>query len=160
MSIWTVLPFFNLFSSFSDYLLDFIEYPKTKIGQTVELTPNKFFQVAAVLLPISAFLSDYFVNGAFARGVLISGGILLGNLLIWIWVVRRLLQIGVYRSSPMAMSLFLFLKLTLLATLMFIVVQYYPPISVVVGNSVVVLTVLLPSAFEASRLMKPGWGHE
>ena len=119
-------------------------------------TPRKFFHAGAALFPLVVFLAYAIAGSQFAMGVLVSGGLLMLNLFLWIKVVNRLVT-GVANGGDYGgLHAFIVLKLLVLATLIVILTFYFSPLAIMIGNSVVSLCVILPAFKDSLALWKSG----
>ena len=122
----------------------------------MNLTPEKFIQASAILILCCAAVSFVVEGTSFAAGVLASGAVLVLNLYFWSWFIRRLLDAVTEGGSAGGLSLFIGLKLLVLSTSMLVLMQFFSPSVLIVGNSAVAAGILLPSF--ASCMMPPAPG--
>ena len=115
------------------------------------LHPNKFIQCAYVLLPLATGIAIPFAGTWFAAGILLSGIFLLFNVYAWIRMVNYIMRHITHGASTKGLQIFVFLKLFVLLTCVVICAVVFPVMSVIFGNSVVVLSVLLPSFYAAAK---------
>lgn len=78
----------------------------------------------------------------FAGGVAVSGGLMLANLVAWRAIVRRLIAGTVAGRTPVGAVLLFLAKIGLLLAGVFAAARLFPPLSVVLGASVVVVAVV------------------
>ena len=119
--------------------------------KTMHLTPLKFIQTSAFLLPIGTAIALLLQDAWFAAGVLLSGMFLVSNLYLWALIVRFVLAQITENASTSGLHMFLFMKLLVLSTCVLIGSFIFPVMSVVIGNSIVVLSVLLPSFYASFK---------
>ena len=115
------------------------------------LHPNKFIQFAAILLPLTAIIAIPVVGTWFAAGILLSGIFLAFNLYFWIRIVAHVISRVAQGASASGLQFFLFMKLLVLATCITIGALFFPLMSIIIGNSIIVLSVLLPSFYASYK---------
>lgn len=115
------------------------------------LHPNHFIQFSYILLPLATGIAIPFAGTWFAAGILLSGMVLMFNVYFWIRIVDYVIQHVANGASLKGLQLFVFMKLFVLITCVAICGFVFPIMSVIFGNSVIVLSVLLPSFYSAFK---------
>lgn len=101
-------------------------------------TLPKLARNAVALLAVMVSVAAWRAGATFAAGVAISGGLALLNLGAWAWIVRRLFD-AVISGHRGGVSAGLFVgKLMLVGSAVVGLAAVFPPLSVVLGISVVV----------------------
>ncbi len=85
-------------------------------------------------------------EAALAQGIAVSAVVMLVNLGLWALSVRRLIVSAVDGSGGAAPAFFIATKLVGMAFMVWGLVQVFPTLSVLLGGSVVVLSILLHAA--------------
>jgi hypothetical protein len=113
------------------------------------LHPNRFLQTAAVLLPIATAASIPIEGTWFASGVLLSGIFLVFNLFFWIRATEYLIRHVANGSSFSGMRILVPMKLVVLITCVTLCAMFFPLMSILIGNSVIIFSILIPSFYAA-----------
>ncbi len=84
----------------------------------------------------------------FAAGVAMTGGVMMGNFLAWTWIIRRVMQgtLSEDTGTVVQAAIVLGLKFLLIAGTTLGLVIFFPPVSVLVGSSVVVAAIMAHAA--------------
>ena len=113
----------------------------------MNLNPSKFYNFAALLLPASCAIV-YPIEGAwFSCGVMFSGLFLLGNLSLWTRIIGHLFHHAAQGESMRGLFAFLFMKLLVPGSCPLLGALFFPVMSIALGNSVVALSVMVPSLY-------------
>ena len=113
----------------------------------MNLNPSKFYNFAALLLPVCCAIVYPIEGSWFSCGVLFSGMFLLGNLYLWTRIIGHLFHHAALGASMRGLSALLFMKLLVLGSCLLLGSLFFPIMSIALGNSIVALSVLVPSLY-------------
>ena len=111
------------------------------------LTPNKFIQSSVLILPLVTASAIPIAGSWFAAGIMSSGVFLVFNLYFWIRIVDYLIRHVAHGASTNGLQFFIAMKLLVLTTCVFVGSFFFPVMSIIIGNSTIVLSVLIPSFY-------------
>ena len=110
------------------------------------VSPQTISLSAAALLLVGTPLALWLGGAAFGAGFAASGGLMLVNLALWVCVVKKAIE-SVLSGNGGGLALVLYFTkfLALIGLLVFLLTRF-PPLSVVLGSSVVVAAVMAVAA--------------
>ena len=100
-------------------------------------------------MPIATAIAIPLQGTWFASGILISGLVLVFNLFFWIRAGEYLIRHVANGSSYSGIRIFVPMKLLVLITCVTLCAMFFPLISIIVGNSVIIASILIPSFYAA-----------
>jgi len=114
----------------------------------MNVNPRTISSVSIVLLGLMVCAAWWRVDVNFAAGVAMTGGVMMGNFLAWTWIVRRVMQgtLSEDTGTVVQAAILLGLKFLLIAGTTLGLVIFFPPVSVLVGSSVVVAAIMAHAA--------------
>ncbi len=96
---------------------------------------------------LAATAASWAVAGPlFAAGVALTGGLMVFNLQLWVWVCRRLIAATVAGEGAGLSGAAIALKLLIVLTALFGLLAIFPPASVLIGSSVAVAGIVSQAA--------------
>ena len=108
--------------------------------------PKIFIQVSCILTGVVTFLCS-FVDTELAIGVFLSSSLLTLNLMGWVWSIKTFVELVREGSSSVLFNLFTLIKFVLMSTSLVVVFMLFGPVSILISNTVVVLSLLCPSLY-------------
>lgn len=119
----------------------------------METTPKTLARSAVVIGLVLVGLAAVGGQPELARGIALSAVVMLGNLGLWVLAVRRLFDAVASGASPHGASFFFTLKLVSIGGIVWGLLQLASPMAVLLGGSVVVLSILAHAAVLAARTL-------
>jgi hypothetical protein len=116
---------------------------------------RSIIQRAVCLLLVGALVAFIFVDGDAAMGVLCAGMVMMGSFVFGGLTVARIGQMASAGVSAGA-ALIAVLKLPVLGLSLWMLFKHFDPFPVVVGGSVVVVSIILTTLLEPSTLAEKG----
>lgn len=112
---------------------------------------RRAFFTAVLVLALAVASASYFFSGPFTLGVLLGGGLALGNLALLWWLAKRWAA-----GRRKGIMVLLLAKLWVAALLLFLMVMYLSvePAGLLVGMAVAVLALILAAAFDGRDIMR------
>ncbi len=123
------------------------------------LTPQTLSLGAGALLVLATPLAFWSMGPEFAAGVAAAGGVTLLNLGLWVLVVQKAILGTLEGSGAGGAALLYLLKFAGLVGLLYLLVARFPALSVLVGCSVVVGSVMAAAAVGLRSDLQVGEGH-
>jgi hypothetical protein len=110
------------------------------------VSPQTLAISAAAVLLVTTLASVALAGKDFGGGVAATGGLMLVNLLLWTFTVKGLLAATLSGRPPILAVIVYTLKLLLLTGGLALLCATFPPLSVVLGASVVVTAIMANAA--------------
>ena len=113
----------------------------------MNLNPIAFFIMAALLFFGSSLIAFFVEGTAFAIGLMVVGIILMLNLLLWFVFVYFQIERSSRGYVSGSLSFVFFMKFVFFGIGLWVAMKLFSPMTVLIGNSIIVASLLIPSLF-------------